>query len=160
MPNNFNFPFVLSVIGAFIASAVVARLYVWPALQSLPRCSALRILASLHAFRSLGMNFIVVGFVSPALNSAVGQPNSVGRFRRRGSGALFNSGAHMALGVCHSDRMDLQSLGHGRSLERLLQGCHSSSRRRIVRRRNLHSSPLCPDTRHRPHARLHGAPEA
>ena len=29
-PNNFNLPFVLSVIGAFIASFVVAMLYAWP----------------------------------------------------------------------------------------------------------------------------------
>jgi hypothetical protein len=47
-PNNFNLPFVLSVIGAFIASFVVAKLYAWPTLRSLPRYNALRILASLH----------------------------------------------------------------------------------------------------------------
>jgi hypothetical protein len=80
MPNNFNFPFVLSVLGAFIASSVVAQLYVWPALRSLPRYNALRILASLHAFRFLGMNFIVVGFVSPALSSAVGNQIAWGDF--------------------------------------------------------------------------------
>ena len=80
MPNNFNLPFVLSVIGAFISSFVVAWLYVWPALRSLPRYNALRILASLHAFRFLGMNFIVVGFVSPALNSAVGSQIAWGDF--------------------------------------------------------------------------------
>ena len=80
MPNNFNFPFVLSVMGALIASFVVARLYVWPALRSLPRYEALRILASLHAFRFLGMNFIVVGFVSPALSSAVGNQIAWGDF--------------------------------------------------------------------------------
>ena len=56
-PDNFNLPFVLSIIGAFIASFVVAKLYVWPTLRSLPRYNALRILASLHAFRFLGMNF-------------------------------------------------------------------------------------------------------
>jgi hypothetical protein len=80
MPNKFNLPFVLSVIGAFIASFVVARLYVWPALRSLPRYNALRILASLHAFRFLGMNFMVVGFVSPALSSAVGNQVAWGDF--------------------------------------------------------------------------------
>jgi hypothetical protein len=80
MPNNFNFPFVLSVMGALIASLVVARLYIWPALRSLPRYDALRILASLHAFRFLGMNFIVVGFVSPALSSAVGNQIAWGDF--------------------------------------------------------------------------------
>jgi hypothetical protein len=80
MPNNFNFPFVLSVMGALIASFVVARLYIWPALRSLPRYDALRILASLHAFRFLGMNFIVVGFVSPALSSTVGNQIAWGDF--------------------------------------------------------------------------------
>ena len=79
-PNNLNLPFVLSVIGAFIASFVVAKLYVWPTLRSLPRYNALRILASLHAFRFLGMNFIVIGFVSPALSSAVGDQIAWGDF--------------------------------------------------------------------------------
>jgi len=79
-PSRFNLPFVLSVFGAFIASFVVARLYVWPTLRSLPRYNALRILASLHAFRFLGMNFIVIGFVSPALNSAVGHQIAWGDF--------------------------------------------------------------------------------
>jgi hypothetical protein len=79
-PNVFNLPFVLSVIGAFIASFVVANLYVWPTLRSLPRYNALRILASLHAFRFLGMNFIVIGFVSPALSSAVGDQIAWGDF--------------------------------------------------------------------------------
>jgi hypothetical protein len=65
-----NVPFVLSVVGAFVASAVVARLYLWPALRSMPRYGALRILASPHAFRFLGMNFLVAGFVSPELSSA------------------------------------------------------------------------------------------
>jgi len=36
MPNNFNFPFILSVVGALVSSSVVATLYVWPALRSLP----------------------------------------------------------------------------------------------------------------------------
>ena len=79
-PNNLNLPFVLSVIGAFIASFVVAKLYVWPTLRSLPRYNALRILASLHAFRFLGMNFVVIGFVSPALSSAVGDQIAWGDF--------------------------------------------------------------------------------
>jgi hypothetical protein len=80
MPNNFNLPFVLSVIGGVTASFVVAKIYVWPTLRSLPRYNALRILASLHAFRFLGMNFIVIGFVSPALNSAVGNQIAWGDF--------------------------------------------------------------------------------
>ena len=80
MPNNFNFPFVLSVIGGFIASLVVAQIYVWPALRSLSRNDALRILASVHAFRFEGLNFMVLGFVSPALNSAVAKQIAWGDF--------------------------------------------------------------------------------
>jgi hypothetical protein len=65
----FNVPFVLSVVGAFLTSSVVAYIYVWPALRGLPRFDALRLLAAFHAFRFLGMNFLVVGFVSPELSS-------------------------------------------------------------------------------------------
>ncbi len=65
----FNMPFILSVVGAFLASATVAYLYVWPAVRALPRFDALRLLAAFHAFRFFGMNFLVTGFVSPELNS-------------------------------------------------------------------------------------------
>lgn len=80
MPNNFNFPFVLSVVGCLLATSVVASLYVWPALRSLPRANALRILASLQAFRFFGLNFIVVGFVASGLNSAVANQIAYGDF--------------------------------------------------------------------------------
>jgi hypothetical protein len=70
MPANFNLPFVLSVVGAFLTSAVVATIYVWPALRALPRHDALRLLAAFHAFRFLGMNFMVAGFVSPQLSAS------------------------------------------------------------------------------------------
>ena len=68
MPPGFNLPFVLSVAGAFLASAVVAVTYVWPAIRTMPRNSALRLLAAFHAFRFEGMNFMVAGFVSPQLS--------------------------------------------------------------------------------------------
>jgi hypothetical protein len=69
MPPNFNLPFVLSVVGAFLTSSVVAYVYVWPAVRAMPRYEALRLLAAFHAFRFLGMNFLVSGFVSSELNS-------------------------------------------------------------------------------------------
>jgi len=72
MPRNFDLPFVLSAFGAFITCVVVANLYAWPALRALPRVKALRVLASLQAFRFLGLNFVAVGFVSSGLNSSVG----------------------------------------------------------------------------------------
>ncbi|NLS18392.1 hypothetical protein HGP16_17680 [Rhizobium sp. P40RR-XXII] len=69
MPPDFNLPFVLSVAGAFLTSSVVAYVYVWPAVGTMPRYEALRLLAAFHAFRFLGMNFLVSGFVSPELSS-------------------------------------------------------------------------------------------
>jgi hypothetical protein len=80
MPQHFNLPFVLSVVGALIASSVVANVYVWPALRILPGANALRILASLQAFRFLGLNFIVVGFVTSGLNVAVANQIAWGDF--------------------------------------------------------------------------------
>ncbi|MGL3213180.1 hypothetical protein [Bradyrhizobium sp. BR 1433] len=69
MPPGFNLPFVLSVAGGFLTSAVVAVTYVWPAIRAMPRDNALRVLAAFHAFRFLGMNFMVAGFVSPQLSA-------------------------------------------------------------------------------------------
>src|SRR5215813_12589291 len=68
MPPNFDLPFVLSVLGAFLTSSVVAYTYVWPAVRAMPRYDALRLLAAFHAFRFLGMNFLVSGFVSSGRN--------------------------------------------------------------------------------------------
>jgi hypothetical protein len=69
MPPEFNLPFVLSVFGAFLTSSVVATIYVWPAVRAMPRYEALRLLAAFHAFRFLGMNFLVSGFVSSELST-------------------------------------------------------------------------------------------
>jgi hypothetical protein len=69
MPPAFNMPFVLSVVGAFLTSSVVAYIYVWPAVRGMQRYDALRLLAAFHAFRFLGMNFLVAGFVSPELST-------------------------------------------------------------------------------------------
>jgi len=80
MPPDFNLPFVLSVFGTFVAGTVMTRLYVWPALRSMPRYDALRVLAALSAFRFEGMNFMVVGFVSPQLPSWFGSQVGWGDF--------------------------------------------------------------------------------
>ena len=70
MPPDFNLPFVLSVAGVFLTSIVIAATYVWPAVSAMPRREALRLLAAFHAFRFFGMNFMVVGFVSPQMNAS------------------------------------------------------------------------------------------
>lgn len=69
MPPDFNMPFVLSIVGAFVTSSVVAYIYIWPAVRAMPAYDALRLLAAFHAFRFIGMNFMVAGFVSPELSS-------------------------------------------------------------------------------------------
>jgi hypothetical protein len=46
----------------------VAFIYVWPVVRTMPRYEALRLLAAFHAFRFLGMNFLVSGFVSSELS--------------------------------------------------------------------------------------------
>jgi hypothetical protein len=69
MPPDVNLPFVLSVAGAFVASAVAATTYAWPTLRRMPRYEALRLLAAFHTFRFLGMNFLVPGFVSSELGA-------------------------------------------------------------------------------------------
>jgi hypothetical protein len=68
MPPDFNLPFVLSVAGAFLTSSVVGYTYVWPSVRAMPRYGGLRLLVAFHAFRFLGMNFLVSGFVSPELS--------------------------------------------------------------------------------------------
>ena len=69
MPPDFNLPFVLSVVGAFLTTSVVAYTFVWPPVRAMARDDALRLLAAFHAFRFLGMNFLVSGFVSSQLSS-------------------------------------------------------------------------------------------
>jgi hypothetical protein len=66
---TFNLPFVLSVIGALLASTAVGYIYIWPFVRALPQFEALRLLAAFHAFRFFGMNFMVIGFVSPEISA-------------------------------------------------------------------------------------------
>jgi hypothetical protein len=59
--------FGISVAFGFIAWAVVANLYIWPQLRTRSRIDALRPLLVLHAFRFIGLSFLVPGVVSPDL---------------------------------------------------------------------------------------------
>ena len=59
--------FRTSVAFAFVAWAVVATLYIWPQLSTQSRIDALRPLLVLHAFRFIGLSFLVPGVVSPDL---------------------------------------------------------------------------------------------
>jgi hypothetical protein len=72
--------FILGFAGTFVAFWVLAALYVWPAMRRLPRDEALRLLAVPHAFRFIGLSFLIVGVVSPELDSEFTVPAAWGDF--------------------------------------------------------------------------------
>ena len=61
--------FFVSVAFGFVAWGIVATRYIWPALRHLRRIEALQPLLVLHAFRFIGLAFLVPGVVSPDLPS-------------------------------------------------------------------------------------------
>ena len=70
--------FGLSVLFSFVAFGLVAKLYVWPRLQTLDRNDALLPLVVLHTFRFVGLSFLVPGVVSPSLPPAIAVPAAFG----------------------------------------------------------------------------------
>jgi hypothetical protein len=72
--------FGLSVLFSFAAFGLVAKLYVWPRLQTLEWNDALLPLVVLHTFRFVGLSFLVPGVVSPSLPSAFAVPAAFGDF--------------------------------------------------------------------------------
>jgi hypothetical protein len=72
--------FNLSVLLGFIAWGIVAREYIWPALRGRRRADALRPILMLHAFRFVGLSFIVPGVVSTDLPVSFAGPAAYGDF--------------------------------------------------------------------------------
>ena len=70
--------FGTSVAFGFIAWAVVANLYIWSQLRTRSRIDALRPLLVLHAFRFIGLSFLVPGVVSPDLPIAFARDAAYG----------------------------------------------------------------------------------
>ncbi len=70
--------FLLAVAGSFVSFGVLAGLYIWPRLTALPRSEALKLLALPHAFRFVGLSFLITGVVSPLLPSAFAVPDAWG----------------------------------------------------------------------------------
>jgi hypothetical protein len=151
VPPDFNLPFVLSVFGAFVASTVMARLYVWPVLRSMPRYDALRVLAALSAFRFEGMNFMVAGFVSPQLPSWFGSQVGWGDF----TAAVLALLSMAALTWRWTFALPIVWIFNLEGAADLLQGRDANCRPGTLRRRYLHSDRLCSDTAHQPHACFH-----
>jgi len=108
----FNMPFILSVVGAFLASATVAYLYVWPAVRALPRFDALRLLAAFHAFRFFGMNFLVTWIRVSGTEFWLCQQSWMGRWAHCSGLALFSMAAlSRRWSIAISSRLDIQYLG-------------------------------------------------
>src|SRR5262249_12041161 len=70
--------FGLSVLTSFVAFGIVAKLYIAPRLQAIPREDALRYLIAPHMFRFVGLSFLVPGVVSPALSTSFAAPAAYG----------------------------------------------------------------------------------
>jgi len=66
------------VLFGLIAWGTVAVLYIWPALGGLAVSDAVRPLLILHAFRYLGLAFLIPGVVSPELPVSFPSPAALG----------------------------------------------------------------------------------
>ncbi len=62
--------FGLSIIFSFIAWGIIAAHFIWPELRDRSHVDALRPLLTLHAFRFIGLSFLIPGVVSPDLPAA------------------------------------------------------------------------------------------
>ena len=70
--------FGISVLLGFVVWGMIGARYIWPALRGRPRAEALRPVLLLHAFRFVGLAFLVPGVVSPDLPDAFAQPAAYG----------------------------------------------------------------------------------
>jgi hypothetical protein len=70
--------FGISVLLSLVVWALIAARYWWPALRTRPRSEALRPLLLLHAFRFIGLAFVVPGVVSPELPATFALPAAYG----------------------------------------------------------------------------------
>jgi hypothetical protein len=76
------FPVLFGVSAAFGLAAwrAVAWQYLWPALRGRSSLEILKPILLLHAFRFLGLSFVVPGVVSPELPATFAQPVAYGDF--------------------------------------------------------------------------------
>ncbi|HSF14101.1 MAG TPA: hypothetical protein VLK65_00955 [Vicinamibacteria bacterium] len=70
--------FGISVLLGLVGWGMVAARYIWPTLWDKPRPEALRPLLLLHAFRFVGLAFLVPGVVSPDLPDSFARPAAYG----------------------------------------------------------------------------------
>ena len=72
--------FAISVTFGLVVWGIVAWQYIWPALSERSSPENLKPILLLHAFRFLGLAFLLPGVVSPELPVTFGQPVAYGDF--------------------------------------------------------------------------------
>jgi hypothetical protein len=85
--------FGISVLMGFVAFGLVTKLYIWPRLLLMGRLDAIAALVTFHAFRFIGLSFVVPGVVSPALPQAFAASAAYGDL----AAAILATGAAIAL---------------------------------------------------------------
>src|SRR5262245_49994582 len=70
--------FGISVLLSLLVWGLIGARDIWPALRTRPRAQALRPLLLLHAFRFMGLVFLVPGVVSPGLPDGFARPAAYG----------------------------------------------------------------------------------
>lgn len=70
--------FIVSMVMSFIASGTVTKLFVIPKIKTANREIALTALVMPHAFRFIGLSFLIPGVVSPTLSPAFAAPAAYG----------------------------------------------------------------------------------
>jgi len=73
-----EFGFFTSIGLSFVAWGLLISRYVWPRLRPMPRTEALQLLLLPHAFRFVGLAFLVPGVVSPDLPPAFARAAAYG----------------------------------------------------------------------------------
>ena len=73
--------FGISIIFSFVAWGIVTSQFILPELRSRPRIDALRPLLTPHAFRFIGLSFLIPGVVWPELPAAIAVSAAYGNER-------------------------------------------------------------------------------
>lgn len=70
--------FGVSILMSFVAFGLATKVFIWPYLKTKERNRALLLLMVPHAFRFVGLSFLVPGVVSSSLPSAFAAPAAYG----------------------------------------------------------------------------------
>ncbi len=70
--------FGITIAFSFVVWGLAARQYFWPALRGRSRADAVRPILFLHAFRFMGLTFLIPGVVAPDLAASFTRPVAYG----------------------------------------------------------------------------------